>query len=977
MLKFLGSEKIGLGQRSSLYFIVTLFIIFLFVFLQNSAKSEEENEEISYPDKWQNNNLKITIFMNVSLVNLDVTQLEINSSKLDNGDFTSWSGWTFKSEWKQICPFFYNFTGNNGYAYQFRLRANTTTIPVWRPYIYAKNILSEINITLIDTTDVTIGKVNSLKTSNNNTKLNVTLMNWYDVESDIKRFQYQITNKTDIVQDWTIHEGNISDLVEDDISFGDGVYYLNISAQNGAGSWSDIVMSGPIIIYNNTPKCKIHYFDDWQNDNLEIILIIDIYGDFIDSIQLEVNSSEIKNKEFVEWSDWEQQKEWNGLNSIYYNYFAEQNHAYKFRIRANNLIVSDWSHWCYAINPNKEINTTKIDTTKAEKGLVTSLPITNDNTKLNVELTNWFDENSDIVNFQYQITNQTDAVIDWTIYNGNVSNIVDNSRIFGDGIYYFNVSAQNGAGLWSDISISNPIKLFTKLPVCEIEYLDGWENTKLNFTILPKVKGEYIYNIQLEVNRTLEKGNFNLWSEWTVLEEWKIKAPAYYFYDKGKNGFSYQFRIRANNSISNKYGKWSSDVKKIATINIDISKPMKGNFETPSMTNNGTMLSGKISGFSDPESGIAEYRYKIMDKIGNEVRGWTKTNTTLNALGLSLENGGSFFIHIRARNGAGNWSEIVTSNMINYTQLPDLTFISVSDFYFKKGTEYLPETEIRVGESLIIVVNVHNIGKGDAREIGININLIGEETIPIGHDIIEFIAFNNSTSIEIPWNITDIINNTYTIKIQIDDSNLIVEEDENNNQIEKSILIKPKIIIQKEEKSYFWVTLLFVLLIGGCIGEYIFISYKKSIVVYDSSVIEDVFMLYKDGRLILHETRRLRPEVDEDVIGSMLTAVQEFVGDAFDVEESGTFGVEYGSLQILYNGGKYIIITAILSGNPPEGMREKIDETVKLIEEKYEDVLENWDGVVGTLSKTKNIIRENIIAGKSENTKKIKLFNKE
>src|SRR2546425_1839524 len=47
------------------------------------------------------------------------------------------------------------------------------------------------------------------------------------------------------------------------------------------------------------------------------------------------------------------------------------------------------------------------------------------------------------------------------------------------------------------------------------------------------------------------------------------------------------------------------------------------------------------------------------------------------------------------------------------------------------------------------------------------------------------------------------------------------------------------------------------------------------------AILEDVFLLnHKDGLLIKHETRRLRPDVDTDILSGMLTAVQAVVKDA-------------------------------------------------------------------------------------------------
>src|SRR2546430_14906676 len=47
------------------------------------------------------------------------------------------------------------------------------------------------------------------------------------------------------------------------------------------------------------------------------------------------------------------------------------------------------------------------------------------------------------------------------------------------------------------------------------------------------------------------------------------------------------------------------------------------------------------------------------------------------------------------------------------------------------------------------------------------------------------------------------------------------------------------------------------------------------------AILEDVFLLnHKDGLLIKHETRRLRPDVDTDILSGMLTAVHALLKNA-------------------------------------------------------------------------------------------------
>lgn len=71
---------------------------------------------------------------------------------------------------------------------------------------------------------------------------------------------------------------------------------------------------------------------------------------------------------------------------------------------------------------------------------------------------------------------------------------------------------------------------------------------------------------------------------------------------------------------------------------------------------------------TDPESGIAEYQYKITQDstTGTVIRDWTSTGTcswVIAAL-LSLQNGKTYYFGVRAKNGVGLWSEVGYSNGI-------------------------------------------------------------------------------------------------------------------------------------------------------------------------------------------------------------------------------------------------------------------------------------------------------------------------
>jgi hypothetical protein len=112
------------------------------------------------------------------------------------------------------------------------------------------------------------------------------------------------------------------------------------------------------------------------------------------------------------------------------------------------------------------------------------------------------------------------------------------------------------------------------------------------------------------------------------------------------------------------------------------------------------------------------------------------------------------------------------------------------------------------------------------------------------------------------------------------------------------------------------------------------------------AAIDDVFLLYRrDGVLIKHETRRLRPDIDTDILSGMLTAVQQFVKDSFhgdDGEELNEMTV--GQMHILIGRGKWLVLAATLTGGDIESMTAQIQRCVEDMETHNWDRLEDWDG---------------------------------
>ena len=130
-----------------------------------------------------------------------------------------------------------------------------------------------------------------------------------------------------------------------------------------------------------------------------------------------------------------------------------------------------------------------------------------------------------------------------------------------------------------------------------------------------------------------------------------------------------------------------------------------------------------------------------------------------------------------------------------------------------------------------------------------------------------------------------------------------------------------------------------------------------------ATIIDDIFLIYKDGRLITHHTRKLKPEMDDDVLGGMFTAVQEFIKTSFGGdEETPVDEISYGKNKILIEHGKYIFISPVIEGRGSDEMHERMKIAVQNIEVEFEGQLKEWSGDVKDLKDAKKWLKA-VISG--------------
>ncbi len=109
--------------------------------------------------------------------------------------------------------------------------------------------------------------------------------------------------------------------------------------------------------------------------------------------------------------------------------------------------------------------------------------------------------------------------------------------------------------------------------------------------------------------------------------------------------------------------------------------------------------------------------------------------------------------------------------------------------------------------------------------------------------------------------------------------------------------------------------------------------------------VEEAFVVYNDGRLISHTTRRLKPGMDDQILGGMFVAIQDFVKDSFkDVTSFTLRKLDFGEKSVLIEKGEHVFLAVILHRKASRKVAARMAKVVEEIEEVFGEHLVDWDG---------------------------------
>ena len=123
-------------------------------------------------------------------------------------------------------------------------------------------------------------------------------------------------------------------------------------------------------------------------------------------------------------------------------------------------------------------------------------------------------------------------------------------------------------------------------------------------------------------------------------------------------------------------------------------------------------------------------------------------------------------------------------------------------------------------------------------------------------------------------------------------------------------------------------------------------------------LVEDVFLIHSDGRLICHHSRKFREEIDEDIFSGMLTVVRDFVKDSFKRARKGLDRLGFGEEKVLIERSEHTYLATVLVGQEPKLLPLYMAQILDEVESKYGTVLEKWTGLLHQLEGVDDIIQK-------------------
>lgn len=135
--------------------------------------------------------------------------------------------------------------------------------------------------------------------------------------------------------------------------------------------------------------------------------------------------------------------------------------------------------------------------------------------------------------------------------------------------------------------------------------------------------------------------------------------------------------------------------------------------------------------------------------------------------------------------------------------------------------------------------------------------------------------------------------------------------------------------------------------------------------------VEQVFLIHREtGLLLLHEGQADGVFQDSDLVSGMLTAIQDFVRDSFDVSsEQNLDTIQMEDLTVWIEQGPEAVIAAAIRGTAPQSVRKELQSALENIHLELGDELSNFEGDTSPFESARTHL-DNCLQQRQEKVKK-------
>ncbi|MFN8445565.1 MAG: hypothetical protein U0175_32540 [Caldilineaceae bacterium] len=133
--------------------------------------------------------------------------------------------------------------------------------------------------------------------------------------------------------------------------------------------------------------------------------------------------------------------------------------------------------------------------------------------------------------------------------------------------------------------------------------------------------------------------------------------------------------------------------------------------------------------------------------------------------------------------------------------------------------------------------------------------------------------------------------------------------------------------------------------------------------------VEEIFLIHRETGLLLHHLRSglvnsAEQPQDAELIGSMLTAIRDFVNDVFGRGEEGQLTqVQHGEKLILLEAAHFSYLAIVVTGVEAQGYRASMRERIFAIDNEYMRLLRDFSGDVSPFAMTAEQLKQLFILG--------------